>query len=394
LTVKGAASQTANLLEVKDSAGSVLSVINENGNLGIGNSSPMYQIDVRDAADPVIAVTDTTNGLKFGMSANDTTASLNVDWDNTSPSSALKISIDGSEKMRVTDTGYVGIGTLVPTEKLHVHDDSGQLYAARITNAEATAANVSNSRNGMYVTATDNVSSGFTNSGFVEGLWSQASNTGVGTLDSAYGLTGKASNTSSGILTTGIGVFASVNNASSGSITNAKALDIDVTKGGGTINNVYGLHVRDLVQGSVSTHAIYQSGADDDNFFAGKIGIGTTSPVAMLEVNGQFATTLPSPMLPTGTTQSVDLNLGNGQVLDLGSATGDVTLSLSNPVAGGSYTIKIIQSATSRTIIWPGTVKWPGGVPITLSKVDDAIDLVTFFYDGTNFLAAGGVNYQ
>ncbi len=126
---------------------------------------------------------------------------------------------------------------------------------------------------------------------------------------------------------------------------------------------------------------------------AGNVGIGTTSPSAALQVSGQIVTTLATTMTPTGTTQTVNFANGNMQMINLGSATGTVTVTFTNPVPGGSYAIQITQGTTPRVITWPASVKWPNGVTMTLTATANAVDLITFFYNGTNFLAVGGQNF-
>ena len=44
------------------------------------------------------------------------------------------------------------------------------------------------------------------------------------------------------------------------------------------------------------------------------------------ELDGQFYNNLPTILIPTGTTETIDFDNGNIQILDLGSATGNVTL--------------------------------------------------------------------
>lgn len=101
-----------------------------------------------------------------------------------------------------------------------------------------------------------------------------------------------------------------------------------------------------------------------------------------------------STVTPSGTTQTIDWDDGNGATIDLGSATGDVTLTLSNPVAGRMYTLIVIQGATARNITWPASVVWPAGVDPILSQDEDAVDKFTFYYDGTNYFGPGQFDFS
>jgi len=105
-----------------------------------------------------------------------------------------------------------------------------------------------------------------------------------------------------------------------------------------------------------------------------------------------------STLTPTGTTQTIDWDDGLSVEVDLESATGDVTLTLNNPVAGETYMIKFIQDSggTFRDVVLPSTVLVPGGsAPSTLNitEVNDAIDMLVLYYDGTNYLANFTQNY-
>lgn len=84
---------------------------------------------------------------------------------------------------------------------------------------------------------------------------------------------------------------------------------------------------------------------------------------------------------PSGTTQTIDYTAGNAYQLDLESATGDVTITLSNPPATGTYgeiVIRVEQdSSTPRNLTWPASVKWPGGTAPTISTGADAVDIIT-----------------
>lgn len=111
--------------------------------------------------------------------------------------------------------------------------------------------------------------------------------------------------------------------------------------------------------------------------------------------DGQMGTPLPATLTPTGTTQTVDWDDGNVQFIDLESATGDVTLTLSNPTSGFSYGLVIQQDGASAVdVVWPAAVLWPGGVAPTISIGNDAIDVVTCLYSGTTYKCDRGANYQ
>lgn len=120
----------------------------------------------------------------------------------------------------------------------------------------------------------------------------------------------------------------------------------------------------------------------------------TTSKIVDVNVTSEklapnIALTLAPTLSPAGTSQDLDLDNGNIQQLDLGAASGDVTVTISNPKEGGEYTIYIIQSATARTITWPASFQWPQGQEIILSTTNDAVDYVKVQYIGANFRVLG-----
>lgn len=103
----------------------------------------------------------------------------------------------------------------------------------------------------------------------------------------------------------------------------------------------------------------------------------------------QYATTL----APAGTTETVDFANGSTQVIDLDSASGDVTLTLSNPVQGITYRILAIQGATPKDLNWPATVKWPQGQKPILTQTNNAVDKIELYFDGTNYLGDWNTDY-
>ena len=88
---------------------------------------------------------------------------------------------------------------------------------------------------------------------------------------------------------------------------------------------------------------------------------------------------------------TVDWDNGNIQSITLPS--GASTYTPSNPQAGATYILKIIQPAAGDgTITWGSSVKWPGATAPTLTASNAAVDVVTLIYDGTNYLATSVLN--
>lgn len=114
-----------------------------------------------------------------------------------------------------------------------------------------------------------------------------------------------------------------------------------------------------------------------------------------LAVDGQYWQTAVTTSTPSGTTQTIDWNNGTYQVLDLESATGDVTVTLTNGLQGASYILEIIQdSAVARDIVWPGSVTWQGGTTPVISTTLNGIDVVSLIFTGTAYRANIGQDYS
>jgi len=87
----------------------------------------------------------------------------------------------------------------------------------------------------------------------------------------------------------------------------------------------------------------------------------------------------------TSSSGAATLNMRDGTnfVHDL---TENVTYTFSNAASSGkvsSFTLKVIQGSTARTITWPSSVDWAGGSAPTLSTGDNDVDIFVFItYDG------------
>lgn len=147
----------------------------------------------------------------------------------------------------------------------------------------------------------------------------------------------------------------------------------------GTTN--WGTTVKNATWNVISSH---------DHTGSGNGALITNAALANNTIEGSklsknLALTQAATLTPSGTTQTIDFDNGNIQTVDLGSATGNVTLTLSNPAQGARYLVFIVQGATPRELTWPATVKWPQGQEILLSQANDALDYVEMYYDGSEY---------
>jgi hypothetical protein len=131
---------------------------------------------------------------------------------------------------------------------------------------------------------------------------------------------------------------------------------------------------------------------------AGGVGIGTASPSSgnALHVVGnihgtQFSDTTDA-LGSIGASQAIDWTLG---AIVTATMTSSCTFSFSGALVGQTVTLFLVQGGSgSYTATWPGTVKWPASTAPTLTTTVGKTDILTFFYDGSNYWGfTGGQNY-
>ena len=94
----------------------------------------------------------------------------------------------------------------------------------------------------------------------------------------------------------------------------------------------------------------------------------------------------------SGTAKTIDFGNGQNQKVTL---TGNCTFTFTAPLGVGTFKLKLIQDTTGgRSITWPSTVKWPGGITPTPTSTASAIDIISIYYDGTNYYAQGGMDFS
>jgi len=94
----------------------------------------------------------------------------------------------------------------------------------------------------------------------------------------------------------------------------------------------------------------------------------------------------------SGTADTIDWNKGQKHKSTL---TGNVTFTFINPADTCNIILRLVQDATgSRTVTWPASVKWPAGTAPTLTTTANSVDVVAFYFDGTNYLGVATLDFS
>lgn len=148
----------------------------------------------------------------------------------------------------------------------------------------------------------------------------------------------------------------------------------------GTVN--WGTTLYNTTWTKISNHN--HTGSGDGNQMV--TGSYADNSITTVKLSKNYGYTQATTLIPAGTTQTIDWDNGNVQVLDLDTATGDVTITFSNETAGSKYLLFTVQGATPRDLIWPANVRWPQGQKLLLSSGNNEIDFVEAYFDGTDFI--------
>ena len=94
----------------------------------------------------------------------------------------------------------------------------------------------------------------------------------------------------------------------------------------------------------------------------------------------------------SSTADTIDWGAKNKQKSTL---TDNVTYTFTDPDGPSNLLLRVIQGgAGSYVITWPANVKWPnGGSTPTLSTTVGAIDIVAFYFDGTDYYGNATSNF-
>lgn len=262
----------------------------------------------------------------------------------------------------------------------------------------STAFGAINTASGIYSTAFGNGATSSGTASFAYGLTSIASGTAAISMGNVV--------TASGIISTAFGDEGS----SSGAVSTSFGRGIKSKSYAGFVIGSYN-DSTDAASATAhnSANRVFQIGIGTANaarsnamtvLQGGNVGIGITAPTQLLEVagnikyTGQVASTKQT--VTYGPTTTWDWNAGtNAEVTLTGNIT---TFTITNAVAGTYATIRMIQDGTGSRLLsaLPANSKvFNGGAgAITLSTAAGAIDLLTCYFDGTNYYWNYALNYN
>lgn len=70
------------------------------------------------------------------------------------------------------------------------------------------------------------------------------------------------------------------------------------------------------------------------------------------------------------------------------------TITFTDPPGACNLLLKLVQDGSgSHTVTWPAGILWVGAAAPTLTSTASAVDIISFYFDGTNYYGACGLNF-
>lgn len=167
-----------------------------------------------------------------------------------------------------------------------------------------------------------------------------------------------------------------------------------VTGGTGDVTAAANLDDNTIIRGDGGVKGVQDSGItiDDSNNVTGAASLaigGSLVGNTKLTVQGQL-NIVPSNHSAAGASEAIDFAVSNEHTVILDETC---TFTLSNPVDGGRYIIILIQDGSGgNNVVWPASVRWPGGTTPTITSGANKADLVTLYYISSLSIYLASIN--
>ncbi|WP_425290911.1 tail fiber domain-containing protein [Spirosoma linguale] len=215
-------------------------------------------------------------------------------WLNTGNAGVIRFQPGDGEVMRILPTGKVGIGTTTPSAKLAVSDSTIGTAGAAVAVTKYGNRIAGDNVYAIDLGASTVASDGTNYAGLINAFGSYHS--GSGTVTRSVGLLSNVNTFGTGSMATGIGFTTKIQSFSTGGVRNAIGYYIDAVEATGTDpgnpHNAYGIYLPNAITasgGSVNSAWSIYNASTASSYYAGNVGIGTTTPNAPLQFSNSLA---------------------------------------------------------------------------------------------------------
>ena len=202
--------------------------------------------------------------------------------------------------------------------------------------------------------------------------WAYGVNAEARNSDVLIGMSAIAARSIAGTSLNAYGIQASVDEEDGGStIDTAYAGYFDTSTGGGTITTAYGVYIDDIA--GTTDYGLYQSASSDDNYFAGNVGIGDSSPAEGKLTLVDTSNTVPAFYLANNTATTLGVGVNTTGVVDINSTsltTGNlVNIETTTALSSG----RVLNVSSTSTALTTGNLlrlEWVPGSATTATSGD------------------------